>query len=545
MSTTRDLIHDTHASSVADERKNGVVFDDTRANSLYISSEDFKELGVLFKWLRERLIVKRKQLGFHFNGNEYSYIHDQCRILISESDTDGITYVKAELTFMRNSDSDQRWIRVTYSLYHHNSAGPVLAFIGNPTTIVSGSNIRPIRIDDVSRFQETLYFYKLGFLLPAYMFADKTAFKWTAKTAKKIQRGEINVSNTQWALYLPSEDKKIDMVLLAGLYCGRSVAQKQSMSLAEYLGFESATTAKGKDGKLSGVFLIKKRGKNHVLTINFYDKRQSVSNKKQGKSLSSEEIKLIDSSLRLDITAHSAFLQSIVSAAKKHAKKLIEINPQLENKLDRFLLTKPNAPITAYLICRAMSILAIQSSKDRYNNKVLYKGSFTSWLLTRVLEDELHLMSILKYGGSYLHAEARDEKHNAILKTWRSDHEDIVETILKQKEFKEYSTAWVYKQRKEIIEQYGIDIFVPYNYWIELSHLNQAYGLSLTERGLLYEARFNPGLSDQKVVNIVRKLSKKSSKKFNIGTRKLLASLQMVAQQIKADKLDVRALTDK
>jgi hypothetical protein len=538
--TKRDLIHDTHASSVSDtaeERKRGVVIDDDRANNLYIGNQDFTTLAECFSKLRDKLLSpKKKYQGFDFNGSMYTFVRDQCRINVSRSEA-AIDYVRADLVFTRTNDDSQRWIRVTYTLYRHNKSGPVLAFIGNPTTIVSGSNIRPIRVDDVSRFQETLYFYKLGFLLPPFIFSDHD-FSWEKKTARKIQQGEINVSNTQWALYLPSEDKKIDMVLLAGLYCGRSVNHDRSMSLAEYLGFESSMTMKGKDGKLSGVFLVKKRSNNHVLTINFYDKRQSVSNKKQGKTLTAEEIQLIDNALRLDITAHAPFLVSIVNAARKHAERLIKVRPALRKKFDRFLLTKPNR-ITAYMICRAMSILAVQIKGEE-----MYKGSFTTWLLNRVLEEELHLISILKFGAAYLHTEARDETHNAILKVWREltyqNEEGVMIAVLKR--FPDYGRAWFYKQRKQIIEQYGLDILVPYNYWLELSHLNQAYGLSQLERARLYDARFNPELTNEQVGKMVKDLSRKSSRTFNKGTRKLLASLQLVAQQVLADKLDVRLL---
>jgi hypothetical protein len=110
------------------------------------------------------------------------------------------------------------------------------------------------------------------------------------------------------------------------------------------------------------------------------------------------------------------------------------------------------------------------------------------------------------------------------------------------KRFPDYGRAWFYKQRKQIIEQYGLDILVPYNYWLELSHLNQAYGLSQLERARLYDARFNPELTNEQVGKMVKDLSRKSSRTFNKGTRKLLASLQLVAQQVLADKLDVRLL---
>lgn len=532
-SKKRDLIHDTQASSLTGE---GVVMDEERANSMYITTRDFRRLGLAFRALRDELPLQRVAQGFRFNGSQYTYIKERCRITLNQVGQD-INYVKAELTFTREGDSTQKWISVTYTLYTHHNVGPVLAFIGNPTTVVSGNNIRPIRIDDVSRFQETLYFYRLGFLLLLDIL-DEHAFTWDKKTAKDLQQGKVNVSNTQWALYLPTQDKKIDMVLLAGLYCGRSIKRESSMSLAEYLGFESAMVMKGDAGNLSGVFLTKKKGTNHVLTINFYDKRQSVNNKKQGKTLSAEEIKLVDNSMRLDITAHVPFLQVIINAAKKHAEQLIKVQPALRQKLSRFCLSTDKR-ISAYMICRAMSILAVQIKDGE-----LYKGSFTTWLLQRVLEDELHLISILKYGSTYLHTETRDADHNAVLKIWRKQvfakSTDFVAAVLR--EFKGRSQRWVYTQRKEIMQQYGLDVFVPYDYWLELSNLNQAYGLTRIEQEKLYEARFNPDLSPAVAGRTLQKLNQRSNKAFNKSTRQLLHSLQLVARQVNAEKLDVRML---
>lgn len=534
-SKQRDLIHDTQASSLTGE---GAVMDDVRANNMHITDGDFRKLGLAFKRLRSDL-AGGIELAFNFNGSEYSFVKPQCRVTLT--DVDGIiSYAKAELTFVRDSDKGQKWITVTYSLYRHNSSGPVLAFIGNPTTVVAGNNIRPIRIDDVSRFQETMYFYQLGFLLLPKVL-ERYAFRWEHRTAKDLMRGKVNVSNTQWALYLPSDDKRIDMVLLAGLYCGRSVKKEVSKCLAEYLGFESATVLKGENGHLSGVFLTKKKGTNHSLTINFYDKRQSVANKKQGKTLSDEEIKLIDGAIRLDITAHVPFLQIIINAAKKHIGELSKVQPGLRDKLKRFTLDT-DSKVTAYMICRAMSILAVQVKDGE-----LYKGSFTTWLVQRILEEELHLISILKYGSSYLHTETRDADHNAIMKIWRSkafgNSSEFCQAVLKQ--FTERSLSWVYKQRKEIMAQYGLDVFVPYDYWLELSNLNMAYGLSRTEQIKLYEARFNPDLSPSVAGRTIRQLTRSSAKAFNKGTKKLLTSLQLVAKQVNAERLDVRQLVDR
>lgn len=527
--TKRDIIHDTHASSIQED---GGVTEDGSANSLGITQGDFNKLGECFRKLRTAL--HKRTVGFNFNQREYTFVAEECRIHITDNDDGSISRLRADLCFIRAGDGNQKWINLTYSMYLHNKTGPLLAFIGNPTTVIAGNNIRPIRIDDVSRMQESLYFYRLGFLLPLHIM-QPYGFTWAKATAKKVQRGHINVSNTQWALYLPTPEKKLNLRLIDAIYSGMA-ASGQAMCLAEYLGFERSTALKDERGQLTGVFLVKKHANHHVLTVNFYDKRQSIKNKKQGKLLSTEEIKLVDNALRLDITAHSRFLHIIISAAKRHAGELMKIEPRLSTKLQRFHLLKEPIKIDAYLICRAMSILAIQITETG-----LHKGSFTTWLLQRILEDELRLLSILKFSTSYINVTARDTWHNVVLRVWRNskfiNSTDLVFAV--QKQLPEISVATVYKLRKEIMHEYGIDVFIPYSYWLDLDLLNSNFGLSMNDQRRRYEASNNVGMSDKRRGKIVREVRQKSNKNFKRRAILLLESLQLVAKQIGTEKFDV------
>lgn len=535
--TMRDLIHDTQATSIQSE---GSIADDSSANNLAIEKADFVRLGTLFKRLRDGLARQDFEWeGFRFNTKEYTYLNKECHIVLNE-DRMGIHYVRAELTFYREGDKSGKWVKCTYTLYQHNNSGPVLAFIGNPTTIVSGNNIRPIRVDDVSRFRESLSFYKLGFMLLRFIFADQD-FQWSKRTEKRIQRGDINVSNTQWALYLPSQYKVFDLGLLADLYCSRRMAGEKTMALAEYLGFEFATVLKNQQGELTGVFLVKKKGTNHVLTVNFYDKRQSVSNKKQSLTLTDLEMKLVNSALRLDITAHRPFLQSLILAAYNHGKKLIAVQPKLRTKLKRFM-TGNLQQCNAYMICRAMSILAVQIKDDK-----LYGGSFTTWLMRRILEEELHLISLLKYGTTQEDNKQNDE-HAALLRIWRSQpfssSSAFIKTIRESPQFNNISVSTVYRKRQEILDACGIDIFVPYTYWLDYDSLSRDYGLTFEERKERYRLSRDSKLSHAEFGRKTRQLDAKARKLLQANSHRLLHSLQLVAKPVEAAELKARMLND-
>lgn len=540
-STSRDIIHDTQASSVNIERRQEDIwgwidhFENKvdGGNFVYITDTDYKNLFAAFSKLMAD--IKRsndqKPVGFHFNGREYSFVDDErCRINTSTNGS-----LRIELIMVRGGDKKQKLIHVTYSMYKHNNAGYVLAFIGNPTTIIAGNNIRPVR-SSTSAYKESLMFYKLGILLPEFIFAaEKKPFQWSSLTKRAIQRGQIKVSNTQWAVYLPSENKKIDLGLLAGLYCARLMQRVDSVSLGEHLGFHSTSTMRNKrNGRLSGVFLTRKKGANHVLTINFYDKAESVLNKKQGKTLSQMEMKTINNAIRLDITAHASYLTSIIKAAKKHAQLLIDIKPEIATKLKVFLGDSKDENITAYKVCRAMSILAIDIKDGEF-----IKRGFTPWLVQRILDDELRLMSILRKCHEAIDIEnVSDPKYKKFLNYWKmhyyqesSEFVDAAVADLKLKKTQIYAT------RNAIYKDTGIDVFIPYDYWRDLAAASAVYGMSEEDKDMFYKIRMGI-VTDQKVIGkTIQKLFASANKKIKKTSVQMLASLQVSAKQIEAEEI--------
>lgn len=524
----RDVITDTHASTALSQMKQpGELNWEERRNSTELELSDFETLYRYFTMLGDMFHRGNPNdpIGFHFNGNEYTFLPRQCRII--EKMKGG--HIHADLTFKRNSDSSQKWIVLTYSLFMRHDGKRILSFIGNPTTIISGSNIRPIAVKSTTAFKESLSFFQMGFHLIKGIFADGE-FEWSKETAKRLQRGEIKVNNAQWAVYLGSKNKQLDMALLSGLYCGRLVTREYTRSLSEYLGFESKGVFKGPKDSITGLFLLKKKGTNNVLSVNFYDKKQSVANKKQTKTISDVEMQLINNTLRLDITAHPVFLDSIIRAAKKKANDLIEDRPELATNMQRFLETPLTGGCTAYMLCKSMHILSLYREDSKW-----IKGSFTKWLIDRVLEDELHLISILKQEPRVLATFKTDnpqiQKAITVWQKHRADSNilDVLEDKLGVK------SRRVHYIKEAIREKHGIDITVPYQYWIDLDLLSTVYGLTTKEKVLYHNTVFNDELDSLERSKILRKLNKRSKENMRVSKESLRSNLNLHPLMVDAD----------
>lgn len=551
MNTKRKLIHDTHAvtNEIIDESAKGAKLNWEGGSSVNLSHDEYTVLHAKFIRLMKTI---RKGGGFNYNGYEYDFVPKECRVMFEEH-TD-LGNVRAELCFKRIVDSVEKQIHVTYSLYKHNHGGYRLSFVGNPTTVLNGNNITPVRIDSVSHMQETLTFYRIGFLLLEQILG----VQFNDNTRKLITRGQFKISNTQWAMHLLSKNKAFDLSLIGGLYAGALIKKGGFVKLGEHLGFQNVDTLRGKKGNLSGVFLIKKNGANHVLSINFYDKLESVKNKKQGQTLSAVEQELVDNTLRLDITAHHQYLQSIVRKARRHAEQLVKINPALGKKLKAFFKLSTNKrddkgreiplEVTAYLICRSMSVLAMEIIEDKAVNV-----GFTKWLTKAILEDELRLMSILKFNPDTLNFNSSDKSTQAIIEHWRNYSGDadsfqesvypIFQTKSKVKQPTKESQARNFRNyQKKIAAEHNVDISIPYIYCVEYGLLSATYGLSDEERAQYLEAITNKTMRSVDIGNTIKKLAKIRDRKFEEDKQTLLNSLQLVARQIEATPANIKKL---
>lgn len=563
--TKRDVFHDTHSSTLDDRIEYSKVkkkiqtgyVEGSEGTTLPLSETDFDNLFSKFLSLGKALQSGR-DVGFNFNEQEYTFRYSELGnstegTVIYHKDT---SYLRAELSYVSNSDSEQKHINLTYTMYMHNKNGPVISFIGNPTTILNGNNIRPVRFEGVSRFHENLMFYQIAFYLLEHMFE----FKFSKIVRRTIKLGDFKTANSQLVMLFGSTDKALDIGLLSSLYCSRLGARKKSKALGEYLGFSVNNVYPD----LSGVFLTKKQGNNPYLTINVYDKTQSVKNKKQGRTLTSVEKKVINETLRFDITLHSTMLESIIKEAMGKVPELCEIQPAFRKKLYgkeewKFIQTTDNKKnqtnkkirVTANRICRAMQILSLEIKDGK-----IYNVGFSKYLIDRILDKELKLIPILEFNPSALNGpikisskEAKTEREktvieklNNLLDYWKSyKGTDIISDY-----YREYNIGLssIYRYRQEIRNRLKIDISVPYEYWLDFDIVNIAYGLSTKDKVQLRDIIVNSDNFDsEELGNRLKKLTKKSNSLKKTDAGGLLSSIKMVARQITAKPFDHKLIT--
>lgn len=575
VSSKRDIVHDTHAISLEDridrvsgnKKKEGSESNTSylvgnEGNTIPLSSVDYNKLYEMFERFGGRLNGSKAPFGFHFNGCEYTFKKDECKFFKRHDNA-----LKVIMTYTRGDGSrpadidkrngdERKYIQVTYSLYMHNTNGPVLSFIGNPTTIVNGNNISPIRFEGLSRFHENLMFYKIGFHLLESIFP----FKFSKTVRKKLVLGDFRTPNTQLTLLFGTEQKDIDIGLLCGLYCSRAADRGKSVALGEYLGFSTNNPYKG----LTGVFLSKKQGNNPYLTVNVYDKKQSVANKKQGKTLTVFESEIVDKTLRFDITLHSAFLESMIKEAKKRLRELIKIDKRF-NKLvghrqHSFITVgfdgienkeTTHKDVTAYRICRAMQILSL----NIVDGKIVNSG-FSSWLIDVVFDKELRLIPILEYQQDSLDKELkptkkekedgrlrkRFDKVKHLLDYWRTyEGFDILSDY--QEAFK-VSKVDFYRYRRTLKERISIDVSIPYMYWIDLALLSSNYGFSTEQKKDYYRiTKQHQDMTPEDIGNAMIKFAKKSKLNMKNDKQGLLNSLKLVAKRVEAKPYDPELIT--
>lgn len=527
ITVSTNIIYDTMATMFSHEAENTLE----RGASIPITENEYSSMAGALKKLFGK-ILSGKVEGFRYNEREYTFIQDKCRLVHLGDES-----LRAEMIFRLDRDeTSQRWINVTYSLYRHNRGGYRLSFIGNPTSVLNGNNVSGVRVVEAKALQEKLSYYQVGFKL----FESVVGVRYSAVTSRIIQRGSFKIANTQWALYLPAPNKVHDISFIAGLFCGGLQKKEGYTQLAEYLGFQAVTGLRGSKGRLSGVFLTKKHANNHVLTVNFYDKAESLKNKKQYHTLTDTERHVVDNSIRLDITAHTDYLQTIILLANKHLEKLLEAHPQLTGKFKQFrqqlnVVDAKNRPeVTAYMICRAMNILAIEFDAKKFALK-----DFTPWLVKRILETELRLMSLMKCDPNSLNFTAPNGV-GKLVEAWREYDGTNLAKYAKEK-YGIQKTAF-YKYRQAILDKYNVDVSIPYSYWVDYGFISATYGLSKEESGELYEALHNPDYSDRKAGKIVQKMQKIREQALSEGKQTLLMGLQLVAREIPATRVNFEKL---
>jgi hypothetical protein len=379
-----------------------------------------------------------------------------------------------KLVLARVDEPAQR-IYLEYSAYAQQ--GPVeldepeafLAAVFTPTTILVGNNVLPAAIADpeTGEFDEIpsssprllIATNRMGFnLLPelARQAGLTNGDLFSARTLRAIKYGDVHVTRSQWAAYLPCEVRKF-LQLLVVLY-DQTIAHKNAIiQLAKHLRF--TFTRYPDTGPLTGVMFRRRQGNKKQYSITFYDKAAEVARMRQGQSLTRREATTVHDYVRFDVTVHSAGWLTLVSEARRCLPQLLERWP---NYLDaasaqRFLNEKPRS--TVWWLERTVWILS-------HTTTDFSRRSFGAWLVPHMLREVLKLDTIAGFTAADFDAMLRQD--DPVVAAWRKTErveEDWAGALARAAGC---SKGWVYEQRKQLLAQYDIDLEIPFAYYRDL-----------------------------------------------------------------------------
>ena len=184
--------------------------------------------------------------------------------------------------------------------------------------------------------------------------------------------------------------------------------------------------------------------------------------------------KALETSIRVDITDHTPWLESLVGKAKKHIATFPEKN---QRKYELFL--KRDA-IDAYSISRAMSILRIYKNKE----EKWICGSFSKFLIEDVLIGTLKLDTLLSRQNIEVIDSYSGNKKNMIDLWKEGNSENLIKSFSDKFGV---SLKQAYSVRNSISSD-NVSLDIPYKLWMELDTLDIVYGLSHKERESLFNS---------------------------------------------------------
>jgi hypothetical protein len=207
--------------------------------------------------------------------------------------------------------------------------------------------------------------------------------------------------------------------------------------------------------------LFKKRhgGQLHTSVL-VYDKRRRVAQMRQGNTLTPLETEAVCKFVRLDITAHSIGIESIVAAARSWLKGLREKgaggNPTW---LNEFMTGEPKS--TVWWLERAVNILSHRMDGDR-----TVRRSFAKWLVPHIVKDVLRLDVISSFSTKGFHALTK--LNDEIAAAWRASDLFDGDWAIDLANRSNCSRKTVYRRRRHWFDEYGINIELPYAFYRDL-----------------------------------------------------------------------------
>jgi hypothetical protein len=208
---------------------------------------------------------------------------------------------------------------------------------------------------------------------------------------------------------------------------------------------------------MTSVSLEKRHGRRKLFLVRF-SADSAVGSHKGAVPVQVEE----PTSIRLTIVVHSDGLASIVRAARRRVAVLIDRDERFREHRNRMDDAEPNS---AAQLSAAFCVLGYDPSADR-----LVRRSLADWLVRFVLHDVLRLDVIGKFTRQNLDRLSRLKDKVAVAwREMRAKHGHNYARAIA--EATGLSDQTVYDRRRTWLKEYGIDIAIPFRFYMDLLSL--------------------------------------------------------------------------
>lgn len=361
--------------------------------------------------------------------------------------------------------------RLTYTLYKKKSGEWKLSFIGNPTSLINGHNTGPAAVYKKPGFKENLILNRVGF----EFFFEVVGFKPSDLVCNELRDGKIMLQNVQFAIHVPSKNKRRDMTALKHLYCRPMLDHTfkgRYVMFGEVMGLKPIVSA-----EYEGLMLKGFSGKDHpTFTVSVYDK--ALENKSVKKRGLSQELKLMtEKSLRLDITLHQRYIDILAGLTLTKVKKIIEDRTNAGKTVNRYYLMfidemKRGKTSTALSLCMIMHILPREDDL-----------TFAQFILRKILCNEMYLDKIVQVRQSrlQLNAENFDDTSFAIYRSWKKAKTIDEWKIKKKKLTDKYGHNKLYRSIKNLENVMDVSMDIPFTFWNQIRGIDSIYGMTSSD----------------------------------------------------------------
>jgi hypothetical protein len=293
--------------------------------------------------------------------------------------------------------AQQIHLRVTLRRVFGDPTESWLEVESSPTTIIAGANVGPavfapqggpLEPNPSSSLRILNSNVRLGFELLDDVYRQTLGVSqslYSPVTAMNLKRGNFRIVRAQWAAYLPAKDPTLGLQLLAIIF-GQTISRGRGIiSLATHLGLRYDLFTDQDTHEVTGMLLRKYQGNKPFYSISLYDKGHRIAQMKQGKTLSEEERRAIETNVRLDVTVHAEGIVAMCQAARGRLRAMQKGGKTLPWVWTETFLSGEIRP-SALWLTRAVFVLS-----HELEGRLLIRRSFAHWLVPKILRDTLHL----------------------------------------------------------------------------------------------------------------------------------------------------------